>query len=347
MGGDDLNGLGKLQKIANLHSAWPHEARNFTPWLAGAENLSQLAEAIGLGVDGLELERVEESVGDFFADIIARDTLGGEGGRVLIENQFGRTNHDHLGKLLTYASGVKDVKTIVWISEVFREEHRAALDWLNRHTETGIAFFGIEIELWKIGDSAPAPRFNVIARPNDWERTVGETGTAEQSETGQFYVRYWSAFAEFLRVRKGPLKPPKGSPQHWMSISIGRSHFGLAAIASTQKNFVRAEMNLTGPNSHRAFELLVQQRDKIEAEFGDKLVWDQKVGRNQVRISQTRENLAVRDEKDWGRQHLILAEMLEKLYRAFHVRVRELDFDRFGDDEFVEVKSNQSSSFEE
>lgn len=322
-----MTNLGRLQKIKDIRSVWPSEARNFTLWLAADENLSQLAEAIGLGLDGLDIERVEENVGDFFADIIARETLGGEGGRVLIENQFGRTDHDHLGKLLTYASGVKDVKTIVWISEFFREEHRAALDWLNRNTESEIAFFGIEIELWRIGDSAPAPRFNVIARPNDWQRAVSESGAKELTETGQFYSRYWTAFGECLRLRKGPLKPQKGSPQHWMNLSIGRSGFGLAAIASTQKNFVRAEMNFTGRHSHRAYEALVLERAKIEDEFGSELNWDQKVGRNQVRISQTRESMAVRDEKDWGRQHAILADMLEKLHRSFHRRVLDLDFD--------------------
>lgn len=342
-----MSGLGKLQRITNLRSEWPDEARNFTPWLAGSENLSQLAEAIGFGIDGLELERVEESVGDFFADIIARDTLGSEGGRVLIENQFGRTNHDHLGKLVTYASGVKDVKTIIWISETFREEHRAALDWLNRNTDAGIAFFGIEIELWKIGDSVAAPRFNVIARPNDWQRTVSETGSKEHSETGQFYARYWTKFGEFLRERKGPLKPQKGAPQHWMTLRIGRSGFGLAAIASTQKNFVRAEMNLTGPNSHRAFELLVHQRERIEQEFGERLHWDQKLGRNQVRISQTQENMPVRDETDWGRQHLVLADMLARLYHAFHNRVLELEFEGLNDAGSAEATSGQPLSIEQ
>ena len=336
-----MTSLGKLQKIANLQSVWKHEARNFTPWLAQAENLSQLAEAIGFGADGLELEKVEENVGDFFADIIARDTLGGEGGRVLIENQFGRTNHDHLGKLVTYASGVKDVKTVVWISEVFREEHRAALDWLNRHTETDIAFFGIEIELWKIGNSDPAPRFNVIARPNDWERSVRDDGASKVSEIGQFYIRYWSAFAELVRNRKGPLRPQSASPQHWMNLSIGRSNFGLAAIASAQRNFVRAEMNLTGPNGIRAFELLVKERESIETEIEEKLHWDQRAGRNQIRISKTYENIVVRNEKDWGRQQQVLAEMLEKLHRAFHHRVMALSLDKVDDDGLIATSANQ------
>ena len=193
----------------------------------------------------------------------------------------------------------------------------------------------------KIGNSDPAPRFNVIARPNDWERSVRDDGASKVSEIGQFYIRYWSAFAELVRNRKGPLRPQSASPQHWMNLSIGRSNFGLAAIASAQRNFVRAEMNLTGPNGIRAFELLVKERESIETEIEEKLHWDQRAGRNQIRISKTYENIVVRNEKDWGRQQQVLAEMLEKLHRAFHHRVMALSLDKVDDDGLIATSANQ------
>ncbi|WP_143710462.1 hypothetical protein [Tabrizicola sp. TH137] len=151
--------LGKLHRIKNIRSVWPDEARNFTPWLAEADNLAELAEAIGLDRDGLEVEGIEKSIGTFSADIVCRSTSP-NGGLVVIENMFGKSDHDHLGKLLTYASGT-EARTVILIAETIREEHRAALDWLNAISDDDHSFFACEIELWRIGDSPPAPRFNL------------------------------------------------------------------------------------------------------------------------------------------------------------------------------------------
>jgi hypothetical protein len=316
--------LGKLEKVVDLKSVWPTEPRDFTPWLARPENLSQLSDAIGLGIDGLEFEKLEENVGDFFADIIARDTLGGEGGRVLIENQFGRTDHDHLGKILTYASGLQDVRTIIWIAETFREEHRAALDWLNRQTKTGIAFFAIEIELWRIGESLPAPRFSVVVRPNDWER--GDlVDTVELSDLKKLYIRYWTALGDTIRSRKSSLKPQKGLAQQWTNLSIGRANFSIVASATDQNGTIRAELALTGPHAKLAFAKLLEGREEIDAAYGPGLDWDEMPGRKQTRISETRFDVDIWDEASWPEQHAWLATRLEKLYAIFHDRVRKLD----------------------
>lgn len=135
-----------------------------TPWLAQAENLELLGETLGLE---LEFEAQERNVGAFRADILCKDTA--DDSWVLIENQLEKTNHSHLGQLITYAAGL-DAVTIVWLARKYTEEHRAALDWLNGNTDRGINFFGLEIEVWRIGDSPPAPKFNVISKPNDWSR---------------------------------------------------------------------------------------------------------------------------------------------------------------------------------
>ena len=156
--------FGRLQKV-ELRTSWLDEARDFTPWLAKEENITLLSDAIGLK---LQVEAQERSVGPFKADILCKDTSNDRDDHfVLIENQSECTNHCHLGQLLTYAAGLKAV-TIIWIAERFTEEHRASLDWLNEITDTDFRFFGLEVELWKIGNSPPAPKFNVISKPNDW-----------------------------------------------------------------------------------------------------------------------------------------------------------------------------------
>src|SRR5258708_3912238 len=139
--------LGRLTKV-DLREVFATEAGDFTPWLAREENLALLSESIGIS---LQCEAQEKEVGPFRADILCKDTMTDNW--VLIENQIERTDHTHLGQLLTYAAGLQAV-TIVWVAQRFTEEHRAALDWLNEHTDEQINFFGLEIELWKIGDSA-------------------------------------------------------------------------------------------------------------------------------------------------------------------------------------------------
>jgi hypothetical protein len=152
-----------------LREAWPTEDGNFTPWLAAPANIALLGKALNME---LEVEAVERLVGPFRADILARviDDPTDTGHRVIIENQFGRTNHLHLGQILTYLAGIEHAKTVVWIAETIQADHRAAIDWLNANTTEDFSFFAIEIELWRIGNSPPAPRFNVIASPNDWPK---------------------------------------------------------------------------------------------------------------------------------------------------------------------------------
>ncbi|MCA9423372.1 MAG: hypothetical protein KC592_20300, partial [Nitrospira sp.] len=163
-----ITNLGRLQPV-DLRTIWGSEAGDFTPWLAQEENLALLGETIGLE---LELEGTEQHVGPFRADIVCKDTV--TDAWVLIENQLERTDHSHLGQLLTYAAGLNAV-TIVWIAERFTEEHRAALDWLNEITDESVNFFGLEIELWSINNSPAAPKLNLVSSPNRWTKTVAAT----------------------------------------------------------------------------------------------------------------------------------------------------------------------------
>ena len=190
--------LGKLEK-KDLRDIWTSEAGGFTPWLAEAQNLALLGDTIGIE---LELEAQEKTVGPFRADILCKDTT--DGNWVLIENQLERTDHTHLGQLLTYAAGLKAV-TIVWIADKFTDEHRAALDWLNEITDDRFNFFGLEIELWQIGDSPIAPKFNIVCKPNDWSKTVSDAASrieeGEVSETKLLQQEYWEALRKELLDR--------------------------------------------------------------------------------------------------------------------------------------------------
>src|ERR1051325_969130 len=215
--------LGRLQKV-DLREAWASESSHFTPWLAQEENLKLLGETIGIE---LELESQEKEVGPFRADILCKDTSNDNW--VLIENQLERTDHTHLGQLLTYAAGLNAV-TIVWIAERFTEEHRATLDWLNERTDEKINLFGLEVELWRIGDSPIAPKFSIISQPNNWSRTVQQAaaGNGEVSAHKQLQLKFWTAFRQYMEAKKSFVRCQKPLPQHWANYAIGRSGVHLA-----------------------------------------------------------------------------------------------------------------------
>lgn len=218
--------LGKLQRVS-VRDVWKTEAQDFTPWLA--DQLPLLGEAIGRT---LELEAVEKWVGAFRADILCRDL--DSHAWVLIENQFGRTDHTHLGQILTYAAGL-DAVTIIWVAEQFRDEHRAALDWLNRTTIEGVNFFGLELELWRIEKSLPAPKFNVVCQPNDWTKAV--VSKAEGlSQTAELQLAFWQAFREYVLAHSTVLKPQKPLPTSWYEFSVGRRGFWIGARTNTKAN---------------------------------------------------------------------------------------------------------------
>lgn len=164
--------LSRLEEIKDLRTVWPHEALDFTPWLSQDDNISLLADAIGLDI---AVDETESSVGDFNVDIFASET--GTDRKIIIENQLEDTNHDHLGKLITYASG-KSADVIVWVVKHAREEHKAAIEWLNNHTDEKIGFFLCEIKLYRIGTSEPAVKFEVIEKPNDWTKEVKKSESA-------------------------------------------------------------------------------------------------------------------------------------------------------------------------
>lgn len=154
-----MSNLGRLKEIKDLRAAWPNEARDFTPWLSQDENIALLSEAVGIDI---VVNETESSVGSFNVDIFASES--GTDRKIIIENQLDTTNHDHLGKLITYASG-KSANVIIWMVKQARDEHRAAIEWLNNHTDGNISFYLCEIKLFQIGASEPAVKFEVVEKP--------------------------------------------------------------------------------------------------------------------------------------------------------------------------------------
>lgn len=175
--------LSKLVR-ASARVAWPHEAHAFTPWLAS--NLDELSEALGLR---LTLIETEHAVGRYSADLLLEDA---DGRKVIVENQFGTTDHDHLGKLLTYCAG-SDARVVVWIAETLNEEHVAAMEWLNQNTAEDVGFFGVELELLQIASSPYAPNFRVLVRPNNWVK-------AERSASVGRREWSWDAYRSELGI---------------------------------------------------------------------------------------------------------------------------------------------------
>jgi hypothetical protein len=306
--------LGRIRQV-DLREVWTSEDRHFTPWLAQAENLELLGEAIGIE---LELEAREKDVGPFRADILCKNSAE-EDSWVVIENQLEKTDHRHLGQLVTYASGLQ-AKTVVWVSPQFCEEHRAAIDWLNRLCRGEVSFFGIEVELWRIGDSAAAPRFNVVARPNEWEATVGDAkagiDAGEGNQSQQLRLRYWTAFRQFLTDNRSSLRPQKPGRSHAYLFGIGTSRAHTAALLLTREKSISVELVLSNADAKELFQELLSRKDEIESKIGATLEWREMPDNKTSKIEMST-GADGYDERDWPNQFAWLQKSLERFAEVF------------------------------
>jgi Domain of unknown function (DUF4268) len=318
--------LGRIVSV-ELRSIWKNEAGDFTPWLANAENLNLLGEALHLGE--LTLQSTERGVGDFSADIVAVDEGGVE---VLIENQLEPTDHRHLGQVLTYLAGLnKDEASIVWLATRFRDEHRAAIDWLNRQTSDGFDFFGVEIEAIRIGDSDPAPRFNVVAMPNGWAKQASQTARRASSDTpsqtGTFYQEYWLGLRQTMEAINGEGRFPKAWPRHWLPFKIGRSGFQISVIIDRDQKMIRVELYMHQKDMlpKQAFRALEANMADIERDYGSRLDWRELPDRRASRIGTYLRDVDLTDRSDWPRQHRWVVDQLKEFRRVFSERVKKLE----------------------
>jgi hypothetical protein len=308
--------LGSLQQVP-LRDIWISESGDFTPWLAGSENLKLLGQVLEMD---LEFEAQEKYVGPFRADIFCREI--GTGNAVLIENQLERTDHSHLGQLLTYAAGLSAV-SIVWIAERFTDEHRAALDWLNERTPEEINFFGLEIELWRIGDSAVAPKFNIVCKPNEWTRRIIETRV--NTELMQFCSDYWDGVFEKLRPEGILTQTAKPIRRKDTRFDVGWKNFHLKAYFSTAKKEMAVWMSCRGSRGFENFKKIMECRQQIEAAFNAELAWTPDEDKNRGTCLHPILGYDANNRQDWPRQHELIAKMVASLYRALDAHARPLD----------------------
>ncbi|MBK7731182.1 MAG: DUF4268 domain-containing protein [Gammaproteobacteria bacterium] len=310
--------LGKLERIS-LRKAWSHEATEFTPWLAQADNLAQLAESLGLSE--LELVGTEHPVGDFKVDILCSD----DDGKVIVENQLEKTNHSHLGQILTYAAGV-GARKVIWVAESFRTEHVAALDFLNQHTTDELNFFAVEVELWRIGDSPMAPSFNVLVKPNDWAKAGQQSAkaAANMTPTKQRQLKFWSDWSEWLKDRGSKLKPQKPSPQHWTNIALGRAGIHLSATVNSKENRLGMEVYIDHQNSKSMFKQLETKRASIEEALNVNLQWNELPDGHACRILQVRPDSPLEDESKWAEYFAWLEDAALKMSEIFRPLIKEL-----------------------
>ena len=288
----DKPNLGRLTKL-DLREYWEREDTHFTPWLAEEENISLLSDAIEIE---LEVQDQEARVGPFRADILCRNTS--DDTLVLIENQLEKTDHTHLGQLLTYASGL-DAVTLVWVVQTFTEEHRAALDWLNRISDEKFHFFGLEIELWSIGGSDAAPKFNVVAKPNDWSKTVKEAAETVRSKMTPWQhtqLEIWEAFGYHLENNKIDFKPPKPSASTWMGYGIGKSGAGLIVSFTKFEALVHVQINNSAHPEW--FAALQTNLSEIETSLGFSLDWQDRADMKYAYII-TKRDADMEDRSSW------------------------------------------------
>lgn len=265
-------------KRLNLRSIWPHEAADFTPWLA--DNIEGLSAVLGMD---LEIAAREAGVGDFSLDILAKDL--GTGRTVIIENQLTQTDHDHLGKLLTYAAGF-NASVVIWIAESIREEHRQALEWLNQRTGTDTDFFCVVVEVLQIESSSPAYDFKLVVSPNEWQKEKRSQKARTPSTRGEAYRQYFQVLIDELREKHRFTGARAAQPQSWYSFSVGTSGVPVGAVFAGDGT-VRVELyiDLGDTESNKAlFDWLYSQKAEIEEQLGLRLEWDRLDEKQAARI---------------------------------------------------------------
>jgi hypothetical protein len=307
--------LSTLKKI-DLREAWKNEAMDFTNWLAEDENLQLLSDEIGIDIS---LVQTEASVGKFSLDILAEEENTGR--KIVIENQLEATNHDHLGKIITYASGF-DAEMIIWIVKDVRDEHKQAVDWLNEHTDDKINIFAIRMELWQIGDSPYAPKFQIISKPNDWAKAIKKSTTqSELSDRRLMQLEFWNNFKEYAASKKSSLRLRKAYPQHWYDIRIStpKSHLSLVVDASNDQ--IRCELYI--PDSKPMFHALQGNKEEIESKLDHELEWMKLEGKKASRI-RTVKSIDVSNSENWEQCFQWLTDTAQEFQNVFAAQMKNM-----------------------
>ena len=310
--------LGRLKKV-DLREFFKDEARDFTPWLAEENNLELLGDTLGLDI---ELEDTEVRIGKFSADIVGLDRSSNR--TIIIENQLEKTNHDHLGKIITYGGG-KDAGIVIWICKKIQQEHRKGLDYLNDISTEDYSFFGIEMELWKIGESEPAPKFNIVVSPNEWSKSVraSTSSTRTLTDTKILQKEFWTGMMDYFNEKETFLSLRTPRPQHWHTFAIGKPHTRISNTINTQKNRLGCEIYVGGKEPKKRFHKLYEDKDNIERELGKELDWMELPEKKDCRIVIFTDG-DIKDRDNWDKCFEWFLEMSETFHKVFSPRVKKL-----------------------
>ncbi len=294
--------LGKLQEV-DVRELWKHEQYDFSNWLAEEQNIELLNDVIGLTLTDINKEVF---VGSYRCDLVAKDETADI--KVIIENQLECSNHDHLGKIITYASGL-DANVIVWIVKEAREEHRSAIEWLNNNTNKELSFFLIELHAYKIGNSLPAPKFEIIEKPNDFIKiTKNRTGSSELNRRESERLEFWTLFNEKVIARGKPFNTRKVSTDHWYDVSIGTSEAHLSITLVNKENLVGIELYIN--NNKHFYDNLFANKQIIEEELSFELDWQRLDNKKASRIIYRIEGLNFNDHSNYS---TLMDEIIDKV----------------------------------
>ena len=305
--------LGKLKEI-DIRNVWAHEQYDFSTWLATEENIKELGDTLNLSLSDIETEKF---VGSYRCDILCKDELTGK--TVLIENQLEPTNHDHLGKIITYASGL-DASVVVWIVSSAKEEHASAIEWLNKHTTSDVDFFLIEVHAYTIGDSVPAPMFKIIEQPNDFAKSVkalSKNGELNDSQTNR--LEFWTQFNEVLESKGKPFNKRKATTDHWYSVAVGSSLCHVSIDLVNKEHFVR--VGLWIDDSKELFDKFLASKDEIEQEIGMDLDWDRLDGKKASVICMHIPGLDFNNQSNYPELMNEIIEVSKKFKETFSKRI--------------------------
>ena len=306
----------------DVREYWEHEAHQFTPWLADqieTEGMSDLEDVLGLDIEILEREK---AVGKYSVDLFAQ--VVDDGRAIIIENQLASSDHDHLGKAIAYAAGV-DADIIVWIAPQFNDEHRDAVQWLNKNSREGVDLFAIRLEVWKIDDSPPAVRLNPVESPSEWQQSAQRT-KGDLSEREKLREDFWTTFRDRIRDRQTPLSPRKPGTRHYYSNPIGIGGYHISYWVDEDEHELGLE--LTIEDNEATYRELREQTDEIEEELGHQVYWKEL---RETRGENMRSNIGVTREADiedrdrWDEYFEWMFEIGEQFHEVFPERLRKLE----------------------
>ncbi len=296
--------LGRLQEV-DVRNLWKHEQYDFSNWLAKSENIELLNNIIGLTLVDINKEVY---VGSYRCDLVAKDETSGI--KVIIENQLECSDHNHLGKIITYASGL-DANVVVWIVKEAREEHRSAIEWLNNNTNKELSFFLIELHAYKIGNSLPAPKFEPIEKPNDFIKiTKNNNGAGELKKRESERLEFWTLFNEKIISCGKPFNTRTVSTDHWYDVAIGTSEAHIAITLVNKENHIGIELYIN--NNKAIYDRLYNNKNQIEEDLQFKLDWQRLDSKKASRIIHRINGLNFDDHSNYD---ALMDDIIDKVIR--------------------------------